>query len=202
MSDPIDEFVTPYNGPDDIQALRDWAMSVECPLTSDRVVLDPLMGLLFRPHREAADALMRLATVHPEAVRILRDKLAACEAALARATEPDEDDNHEGDLAEAMEILARMIRVFADTVEPSTGGARPKKPWQPPAGFVGRKSVETDARFSKSGKNPSWSTMQGWEKNDPPKREHDPKTQEVYWPEEWVLRHYRDWNPRPSNGKS
>lgn len=75
--------------------------------------------------------------------------------------------------------------------------------WSPPCGYVGRKTVCTDKRFQKKGKNPSPTTIDGWV-NSAKKQdqliaiEKDPATGENYYPEAWIMERIATWNPRTS----
>lgn len=82
-------------------------------------------------------------------------------------------------------------------LSPPSMGSAGVVSWTPPPGFVGVKRILHDATYRKEGKNPSRSTIQQWErKEQPPKRERDPQSGEIYFPKDWVDKHWKKWKPR------
>jgi hypothetical protein len=69
------------------------------------------------------------------------------------------------------------------------------KAWDPPPGYVGRKTICNDARFRKKGKNPSPTTIDVWV-NAAVKVEKAPDTGENHYPETWINEQISQWNPR------
>ena len=64
--------------------------------------------------------------------------------------------------------------------------------WQPPAGYIGSKTVVHDHRVPRP-------TLQGWQNKYHPKVERDPQSQEVYYPEEWIIQRLKNYTPRRRN---
>ena len=61
--------------------------------------------------------------------------------------------------------------------------------WTPPEGYIGSKTIDQDYGVPRT-------TLEGWAKHDKPLREQDPKTQEVYYPKDWVDGRYKKYKPR------
>jgi hypothetical protein len=100
------------------------------------------------------------------------------------------------------------VRAILGEVRHDLEGSRttPEAPalrkWQPKAGYIGVKTICTDARFRKNGKNPPRSTIEVWMKRaqrirKPVKVVKAPDSGEVHLPEVWVLKQVKRWNPRP-----
>ncbi len=99
-----------------------------------------------------------------------------------------------------LRLVAQHVLQSASTRTASQSSASTKK-WQPPAGFVGVKTILLDAAYrkAKSGipRNPPRSTIQRWaEQHRPNRTERDPKTGEVYYPVDWVRQRFEAWKPR------
>ena len=76
------------------------------------------------------------------------------------------------------------------------GGDKPSiELWSPSPGYVGTKRIMRDERFRKNGKNPPRTTLQQWQKSNPPV-ERAPDSGELFYPESWVLDCIRTWHPR------
>lgn len=98
--------------------------------------------------------------------------------------------------------VAKVVGLSLNGIGPTTSEARAVAGWQPPPGYIGVKTICTDARFRKSGKNPPRSTIDVWiraaERNKcKPRIVRAPDSQEVHLPEDWVLEQIKRWNPRP-----
>lgn len=96
------------------------------------------------------------------------------------------------------EGLAVLERDDANT--PVTDVRRPKR-WEPQPGYVGTKTITTDERFRKDGKNPPQSTMQRWVKRsekegEPVHTDKAPDSGEKFYPEQWVLEQIERWHPQ------
>ncbi len=75
------------------------------------------------------------------------------------------------------------------------------KGWKPPLGYVGVKTICSDERFRKNGKNPARTTIHAWIKcgqrtGIPVSVLKAPDSQEVHVPENWVMDQISTWNPR------
>ena len=73
--------------------------------------------------------------------------------------------------------------------------------WCPPPGYVGRKTICHNNRFSKGGKNPVATTIDGWVKSAERQGEsvaivQDPANRENYYPRDWIVERIGSWNPR------
>lgn len=87
----------------------------------------------------------------------------------------------------------------AETPQAVTG---PRQRWEPPEGFVGRKTICSDPRFQKDGKNPPPTTIDVWVKaaersNKSVEIVKAPDSGENHYPEDWILdRIANHWHPR------
>jgi len=83
------------------------------------------------------------------------------------------------------------------------GSQEARNAWNPPEGYVGRKTICTHARFQKNGKNPAPTTIDGWVKSAKNNGQtidivKDPANQENHYPNDWIRERISTWNPRTS----
>lgn len=111
-----------------------------------------------------------------------------------------------------------------DTSVPNRPADKAFQAWQPPNGYVGRKTVCSDERFRKHGKHPPATTIDAWVNavkgndwtvtqvhrstesypEDPCDRLgqnelvifHAPDSGECFYPERWITARIATWNPR------
>lgn len=106
--------------------------------------------------------------------------------------------------AAVCELLADLIESQASIDPPSHQAASSTLaaiPWEPPDGFVGTKTITSDPRFRKHGKNPPRTTIDQWyqdavKRGEPPERHYAPDSREVYLPLRWVTERIASWHPR------
>jgi|GEM_PF-3167116 len=99
-----------------------------------------------------------------------------------------------------LRFYATMMHHLAEIADDSSNVVSPND-WQPPHGYVGRKTICTHERFQKNGKPPSPTTIDYWVKRatkqgEEVKIEQDPASHENYCRETWVRKQIDIWNPR------
>ena len=96
-----------------VEHLRDWAVGLSRYL-QETSVYGRLAWFLYRPHRQADEALFRLATSHPQIVQELRETVTHCDTCRDAI---DGGDAAEAALGDAMMVLLDRIRWTCGIVE-------------------------------------------------------------------------------------
>ncbi|MEK6676766.1 MAG: hypothetical protein AABZ47_14075 [Planctomycetota bacterium] len=105
------------------------------------------------------------------------------------------------DIADRAQRDSRHLSTTGDKTTVVHPAKEPVAPWNPPLGYVGRKTICSDPRFQKGGKNPPASTIDVWvkaaeRKENPVKIERAPDSGENHYPESWIMEQIATWYPR------
>jgi hypothetical protein len=79
--------------------------------------------------------------------------------------------------------------------------------WKPLDGYVGRKTISSDPRYLKRGKNPPPTTIDAWviaakKAGRSVEIQKAPDNRENHYPEDWILDCIKRWNPRQPEPKA
>jgi len=105
----------PYEYGSDLHCLWGWGHRIESLLAKEGHIPSKFDWIVFRPSRDAADAMMRFGVDYPTVIQELKEYLSCAEEAFEQL-QSNGSEHTEFVMVDRMDVLSRRIRVAAEII--------------------------------------------------------------------------------------